>query len=102
VDISVVIPVYNEYLSLPHLFIRLSNSMSEIGKPYELIFVDDASTDESLRVLEEFSDDNDCVKIVNFRRNKGQHRAIIAGMQVAGGEIVVTIDADMQTPPEEI
>lgn len=102
VELSVIVPVYNEESSLPSLFKRLKKSMDKIGKVYELIFVNDASEDGSLYMLENFSKGNDNTKIVNFHRNKGQHMAIIAGMKEAQGDIVITIDADMQTPPEEI
>jgi undecaprenyl-phosphate 4-deoxy-4-formamido-L-arabinose transferase len=101
--ISVVIPVYNEAANLPLLLERLEKSLSELPgqAPYEIILVDDGSTDRSLELLKGFAG-RPGVKVVELTRNYGQHAAIFAGFAEAQGEIVVTLDADLQNPPEEI
>ena len=99
--ISVVIPVYNEEANLPHLFERLRSAMEKTGKSYEIIFVDDGSRDNTLSILKSFLI-NPGVKVVELTRNYGQHAAIFSGFSVVRGDIVITLDADLQNPPEEI
>ncbi|MGA2525059.1 MAG: glycosyltransferase [Smithellaceae bacterium] len=99
--IAVVIPVYNEKENLPTLMQRLIAVMQSLGKSYEIIFIDDGSSDNSLEILKEFSQ-KPSVKIVELARNYGQHAAILAGFSVSSAEIVITMDADLQNPPEEI
>ena len=99
--ISVVIPVYNEEANLSHLFERLRPAMQETGKSYEIIFVDDGSQDNTLSILKSFLTYPE-VKVVELTRNYGQHAAVFSGFSVARGEIVITLDADLQNPPEEI
>lgn len=102
-DISVVIPVYNEESSLPSLFSRLYPALDALGRSYELIFIDDGSRDRSMRALRaQFDRRPDVTRVVLLSSNFGQHMAILAGFQHARGEIVVTLDADLQNPPEEI
>ena len=100
--ISIVIPVYNEEGNLPPLFDRLSPVMEKIGRPYEIIFTDDGSRDRSLAILEKFAEEHPCVKVVEFNGNFGQHMAILAAFEKSSGDIVITLDADLQNPPEEI
>lgn len=101
--ISVVVPVYNEEESLPHLFPRLRAALEETRRPYELIFVNDGSRDGSLTLLHQFYQAHpEVVRVLDFNGNFGQHMAIMAGFDRARGEIVVTLDADLQNPPEEI
>ncbi len=101
--ISVVIPVYNEEGNLAALFKRLCKSMDEIGRPWEAIFVNDGSRDASGELLRQYQKERpDVVRIIDFNGNFGQHTAIVAGFERAKGDIVVTIDADLQNPPEEI
>ena len=100
--ISVLVPVLNEEESLPELNSRLHDSLAGIHKPYEIIYIDDGSTDRTSILLEEFHRDDNHVKVIEFNRNYGQHMALFAGFEFARGEIVVTIDADLQNPPEEI
>ncbi len=101
--ISVVVPVYNEEANLPDLFRRLKASMEAIGRPWEVIFTNDGSSDSSGSILESFyREHGDIVRVIDFNGNFGQHMAIIAAMQRAKGDVVVTIDADLQNPPEEI
>ena len=100
--LSVVIPVFNEAQSLGPLHERLARTLEKVGRPYEIIFVDDGSRDESADVLRALRARDGAVRMIRFTRNYGQHAALFAGMERARGEIVVTLDADLQNPPEEI
>jgi len=100
--LSVVIPVFNEAQSLGPLYQRLARTLEQVGRPYEIIFVDDGSQDESADVLRALRAGDAAVRMIRFNRNYGQHAALFAGMERAWGEIVVTLDADLQNPPEEI
>ena len=97
-----IIPVYNEEECLPELLQRMDAAMEGIGKPYEIIYVNDGSHDGSLKLLTEASAANPSLKIIDFNRNYGQHSAVFAGFEAARGEIIVTLDADLQNPPEEV
>jgi undecaprenyl-phosphate 4-deoxy-4-formamido-L-arabinose transferase len=99
--ISLVIPVYNEEANLPRLIERLRPVMEKMGKSYEIIFVDDGSWDNTLSILKSFLIYPE-VKVVELTRNYGQHAAIFSGFSVVRGDIVITLDADLQNPPEEI
>ncbi len=99
--ISLVIPVYNEEGNLTQLMERIRPVMTSMGRPYEVVFVDDGSRDRSLEILEGFAQSSE-VRVVELTRNYGQHAAILAGFSIVRGEIVVTLDADLQNPPEEI
>ena len=101
IQISVVIPVYNEEANLDALMKRLVPAMKGIGKRFEIVLIDDGSRDNSLNILREFAKEP-FVKVVELTRNYGQHAAIMAGFSVSTGDIVVTMDADLQNPPEEI
>jgi len=101
--ISVVIPVYNEAANLPDLWARVAAVMKRMGRPWEVVFVDDGSADDSLKMLKGFADEAPGhVRVVELSRNFGQHSAILAGFRQSKGDIVVTLDADLQNPPEEI
>ncbi len=101
--LSIVIPVYNEEKSLPLLEERLFPALDKLQKSYEVIFVNDGSKDRSQDVLAElFERHRKHVRVVNLRRNAGQHPAIIAAFQQTRGEIIVTLDCDLQNPPEDI
>lgn len=101
--VSVVIPVYNEQESLPLLFERLMPVMENLGRPYELVFINDGSHDRSLALLLDCRDRfPGRVVVIDFSGNFGQHMAIMAGFAEAKGEMVLTMDADLQNPPEEI
>lgn len=103
VHISIVIPAYNEELSLPLLFPRLTAAMDAYGKPYEIIFINDGSRDQTqMGLVRLFNQRPDVVRVVEFMRNYGQHSAIIAGFGNARGELIVTLDCDLQNPPEDI
>jgi len=99
--ISVVIPVYNEEANLDLLMDRLEPAMRSMRRPYEIVFVDDGSRDRSLEILKGFLG-REGVRVVELTRNYGQHPAIFSGFSVVRGDIVVTADADLQNPPEEI
>jgi undecaprenyl-phosphate 4-deoxy-4-formamido-L-arabinose transferase len=101
--VSVVIPVYNEEESLPQLLERTIKSCKQLEQEYELILVDDGSSDNSAKMLEEAAaiEENHVIAII-LNRNYGQHSAIMAGFNQADGDLVITLDADLQNPPEEI
>ena len=101
--VSVVIPVYNEQAVLPALFDRLYPALDALGVSYEVIFVNDGSKDQSARLLaDQFHARPEVTRVVLFNGNFGQHRAILAGFEYSRGERVVTLDADLQNPPEDI
>ncbi|MDR1057235.1 MAG: glycosyltransferase [Coxiellaceae bacterium] len=101
--LSIVIPVYNEAKNLQPLFSRLATTLDKLGKTYEIIFINDGSKDNSEVILEDlYRLYLDKVRIITFSRNFGQHMAIMAGFESSQGEIIVTLDADLQNPPEEI
>jgi undecaprenyl-phosphate 4-deoxy-4-formamido-L-arabinose transferase len=101
--VSVVIPVFNEEATLPTLFARLYPALDALRRPYEIILVDDGSRDKSIDILRaESASHPDRVVIVELSRNFGQHPAILAGFSIARGDAIVTLDADLQNPPEEI
>jgi len=99
--ISLVIPIYNEEANLSHLIERLRSVMQRMGKDYEIIFVDDGSRDNTLSILKSFLIYPE-IRVVELTRNYGQHAAIFSGFSVVQGDIVITLDADLQNPPEEI
>ena len=100
--ISLVIPVYNEEGNLKTLMGRITPVMAAMERPYEVILVDDGSRDRSLDLLKGFAERSPEVRVVELTKNYGQHAAILAGFSIVRGEIVVTLDADLQNPPEEI
>jgi undecaprenyl-phosphate 4-deoxy-4-formamido-L-arabinose transferase len=103
VELSVVVPVFNELASLPELYERLVKTLDSEGlQSYELIFVDDGSTDGSFARLQELSTVDARVRVIKFSRNFGQHQALSAGMERSAGEIVIFMDADLQNAPEDI
>jgi undecaprenyl-phosphate 4-deoxy-4-formamido-L-arabinose transferase len=101
-SVSIVIPVYNEASNLPALWTRLKTVIEQLGRECEVVFVDDGSSDDSLRLLREFSARDPRVRVVELARNFGQHSALLAGFRNCRGDIVVTLDADLQNPPEDI
>ena len=101
--ISIVILVYNEQENIPNLVERLIASMNQNAMPYEVIFTNDGSKDESLILLQQCIEKNPgIIRVVDFKGNYGQHMAIIAAFEESKGDIIVTLDADLQNPPEEI
>jgi glycosyltransferase involved in cell wall biosynthesis len=102
VEISVVIPVYNNALSLRELTARLRKTLGECARGYEIIYVNDGSRDNSLAILKELASEELAVKVLNLSRNFGQHPAICAGFEHATGGITILMDADLQDRPEDI
>jgi undecaprenyl-phosphate 4-deoxy-4-formamido-L-arabinose transferase len=100
--ISVVIPVYNEEKNLHLLMERLQQVMKGMLRPYEIIVIDDGSADESLTILKKMAEEEPSLRVVELTRNYGQHSAIMAGFSICRGDVIVTLDADLQNPPEEI
>lgn len=100
--ISVVSPVYNEEGNIEELYNELISALSKTGKTFEIIFVDDGSTDSTFEILKRIREKDKRVKIIRFRRNFGQTPALSAGFDYARGEIVITIDADLQNDPSDI
>jgi glycosyltransferase involved in cell wall biosynthesis len=101
-DISVVIPLYNEAESLPELFAWIERVMKEHGFSFEVIFVNDGSTDGSWQVISDLAAKSDSVKGIKFRRNYGKSPALYCGFEQAQGDVVITMDADLQDSPDEI
>jgi undecaprenyl-phosphate 4-deoxy-4-formamido-L-arabinose transferase len=102
-EISVVIPVYNEELNLPLLFSRLYPVMDALKRTYEVIFTNDGSADHSIELLrKQFEARPDVTRVIDFNANYGQHMAIMAAFERVRGQVIVTLDADLQNPPEEI
>jgi undecaprenyl-phosphate 4-deoxy-4-formamido-L-arabinose transferase len=101
-DLSVVVPILNEAPTLEALVERLMCTLHRMGKSYEVIFVDDGSTDDSAKLLKELYELHPALKVIRLNRSYGQHMAIFAGLERARGEVVVTLDGDLQNPPEEI
>jgi undecaprenyl-phosphate 4-deoxy-4-formamido-L-arabinose transferase len=102
IRVSVVVPVFNERENLPELTSRLCSVMRQTKQGFELLFVNDGSTDDSGEFLREYAKGCPEAKVIEFYRNFGQHAAVMAGFSHTLGEIVVTLDADLQNPPEEI
>jgi len=101
--LSIIIPVYNEEATLAILFARLYPALDKLGIAYEIIFINDGSRDRSAALLrEQFERRPDCTRVILFNGNFGQHLAIMAGFEHSRGKRVVTLDADLQNPPEEI
>lgn len=101
-DISVVVPSYNEDESLPELFSWIKRVMEENGFSYEVLFINDGSTDGSWDVISGLAKDNPTVKGIKFRRNYGKSAALYCGFKYASGDVVITMDADLQDSPNEI
>lgn len=101
-DISVVVPVLNEEESLPLLHQRLTEALAGSGYSYEVIIVDDGSTDRSFEIMQELQAQDEHLRVVRFRRNYGQTAAFSAGFDRAQGDVVITIDADLQNDPADI
>lgn len=103
VDLSVLIPVYNEQDVLALMFGRLYPVLDALGRSYEILFVNDGSSDNSAAILaQQFEQRPDVTRVVTLSSNAGQHAALIAGFELAHGDFIVTLDADLQNPPEEI
>ena len=103
IQLSVVIPVYNEQANLPLLFSRLYTVLDALGRKYEVIFTNDGSADKSADLLRsQYAARPDVTRVIDFNSNYGQHMAIMAAFERVRGQVIVTLDADLQNPPEEI
>jgi glycosyltransferase involved in cell wall biosynthesis len=101
-DISIIIPLYNEEESIPHLIAWIKRVMSEHKYSYEIIMVNDGSNDMSWKVIESLAKENKNIKGISFRRNYGKSAALHCGFQAVQGDVVITMDADLQDSPDEI
>ncbi len=102
IDLSIVLPIYNEEESIPALAKELPAALDAIGKSYEIICVDDGSRDGTFAALKAWREQDDCVHVIRFRRNFGQTAAFAAGFDRARGDVVITMDADLQNDPADI
>ena len=100
--LSILIPIFNEEENISSLYDRLLAAVKKIGRPYEVIFIDDGSSDGSLEILLDISKKNSNVKIISFSRNFGQTAALSAGIDCSRGEILIPMDGDLQNDPEDI
>jgi glycosyltransferase involved in cell wall biosynthesis len=101
-DISIVVPLYNEEESLPELVSWIKKTLSPTGKSFEIIFIDDGSTDSSWQIIELLKKQESFIRAIKFRRNYGKSAALQKGFEAADGDVVITMDADLQDSPEEI
>lgn len=101
-ELSVIIPVYNEEDNIEPLHSSLNDVLSILGKPYEIIFIDDGSRDHTLDILQKLNATDSCCKVIRFRRNFGQTAALAAGFAHAHGKVIVTLDGDLQNDPTDI
>ena len=99
---SIIIPAYNEQEVLGESYKRIKAVMETLDGPYEMIFVDDGSRDDTLKLLTEMAEQNECVKVLSFSRNFGHQIAVSAGLDNASGRAIIIIDCDLQDPPEVI
>jgi glycosyltransferase involved in cell wall biosynthesis len=99
---SIVVPFYNEQENIPSLYMKLTEVMDSIGEPFELVFIDDGSKDDSFKVLSEIYEHDGRVNLVRLRRNFGQTAALKAGFDFARGDVIISMDGDLQHDPEEI
>lgn len=100
--ISVIVPVYNEEESIPVFYQELTKNLKELRRDYEIIFIDDGSTDSSLELLQHLVKENKNVRVFSFRKNQGKSEALTLGFQKARGSQIITLDADLQDKPSEI
>jgi glycosyltransferase involved in cell wall biosynthesis len=102
INISVIIPLFNEDESLPELFAWIKKIMDEHGFSFEVVFIDDGSTDNSWEVIKQLSSENKQIRAIKFRRNYGKSAALNEGFKLCKGQVVITMDADLQDSPDEI
>jgi len=102
VDVSVVVPVYNEEESIPEMHRQLTEVLSALGRSYEILVIDDGSRDRSFELLKALHENDRRLRVIRFRRNFGQTAAFAAGFEYARGDVIITIDADLQNDPADI
>jgi glycosyltransferase involved in cell wall biosynthesis len=101
-DLSIIIPIYNEELNIPNLYARIKPVVQKFGISYELVFVNDGSKDNSIFLIKKLAEEDSTVKYIDFSRNFGHQIAVSAGLDLSCGEAIAIIDADLQDPPELI
>lgn len=101
-QLSIVVPIHNEEHSILPLYDRLTRTLAEVGRPYEIVFVDDSSTDRSFELLRNLVETDHRLRVVRLRRNFGQTAALAAGFHEAKGDVVIAMDGDLQHAPEDI
>ena len=101
-ELSVVVPLFNEEDNIKLVYTQLRVALAKLGKSYEIIFVDDGSTDKSFAILKELYNQTNDIKVIRFRRNFGKSAALSAGFKEAKGKLIITMDADLQDDPAEI
>ena len=101
-DVSVVIPLLNEEENIPILYDELTQSLQKVDVDYELIFIDDGSSDSSLQILQKLQNDDATIRVISLRKNFGQTAALTAGFDMAEGDIIIAMDADLQNDPADI
>src|SRR5438477_10985663 len=102
IQFSIVVPFFNAQENIPPLYMKLTEVMDGIGEPYELVFVDDGSKDNTFKVLSDIYEHDRRVNVVRLRRNFGQTAALKAGFDFARGEVIISLDGDLKHDPEEI
>jgi len=102
VELSILVPLYNEQANVPLLYTRLGEAVSALGRTWEVIFIDDGSTDGTRGLIEALADLDDHVRVISFARNFGQTAALLAGIDHARGEVIVPMDGDLQNDPADI
>jgi len=102
INISIIVPCYNEEEAIPDFYNEITELLNSLNKSYEVIFIDDGSKDKTLNILKELSDKDSNIHFISFSRNFGKEAAMLAGLQEANGEFVVTMDVDGQDPPSLI
>jgi dolichol-phosphate mannosyltransferase len=102
IEISVVVPVFNEEENLPILIPKLIGVLKRLKLPYEVIFVDDGSSDGSRKLLRDTVSQNPSIRLIGFKENRGLSTALIVGMREAQGKIIITLDSDLQNDPQDI
>jgi len=101
-SVSVIVPMYNEEESVEQLYVELSATLKEWGRDYELVFINDGSTDETYSILEDLKQNDEAVKAIHFKRNYGQTAAMKAGIDFCQGDVIIPIDGDLQNDPADI
>ena len=101
-DLSIIIPLFNEEESLEELNSKIINTVNSLGLSYELIYIDDGSVDNSLKVLKRIKESNNNINIIQFRKNFGKSAALSTGFKYTSGDLIITMDADLQDEPKEI
>ena len=102
IQISIIVPVFNEAEALVDLCQRIRRELTQIGQPWELIFIDDGSTDRTDEIVDQFADDDRRIRVIHFKRNLGQTAALMAGFDYARGEVIIPLDGDGQNDPTDI